>query len=202
MNLTGKTFCIFGLKGTGKSTLANLILTTFGMKALYYDTLFEAPSNAGYDIYQPQNRYSVTELEMVIRAIIPQKKTDLPKYRLVVIDEANRHCPPKPSPLPAAVADLNDQCRHYLMTAGFIARRPSQLNQDLTELADYIFIFRLTGINDIKYLNNTVSGLGEAVQKLEKHGFIQVNPDKSYTVMEPITPDEIWLSNAKQLIDR
>ena len=120
----------------------------------------------------------------------------------MVIDEANRHCPPKPSPLPAAVADLNDQCRHYLMTAGFIARRPSQLNQDLTELADYIFIFRLTGINDIKYLNNTVSGLGEAVQGLEKHGFIQVNPDKSYNIMEPITPDEIWLSNAKNLIDR
>lgn len=202
MDLTGKTFVILGLKGTGKSTLANLILNTYGASALYYDTLFEAPPESVFDIYQPINRYSVKELETVIRAIIPQNINQLPKYRLVIIDEANRHCPPKPQPLPAAIADLNDQCRHYLMSAGFIARRPVQLNQDLTELADYIFIFRLTGKSDIQYLENTVSGLGDAVKNLGKFEFIQVNPDKSFQHCEPITPDKIWTARAKNLIDR
>src|SRR3972149_3139704 len=202
MDLTGKTFVILGLKGTGKSTLANLILNNYGASALYYDTLFEAPPESGFDIYQPINRYSVKELETVIRAIIPQNVNQLPKYRLVIVDEANRHCPPKPSPLPAAIADLNDQCRHYLMSAGFIARRPVQLNQDLTELADYIFIFRLTGKSDIQYLENTVSGLGDAVKNLGKFEFIQVNPDKSFQLCEPITPDKNWAARAKNLIDR
>lgn len=202
MDLTGKTFCILGLKGTGKSTLANLILNTYGASALYYDTLFEAPPDSVFDVYQPNNRYSVRELETVINAIIPQNVNQLPKYRLVIIDEANRHCPPKPSPLPPAIADLNDQCRHYLMSAGFIARRPIQLNSDLMELADYIFIFRLTGKNDIQYLENTVTGLGEAVKSLGNHEFIQVNPDKSFQVCAPINPDKNWIGHAKRLINR
>ena len=202
MDLTGKTFTILGLKGTGKSTIANLVLNTFGEKALYYDTLYEAPENSIFDIWQPKNRYSVAELESVIKAIIPQKINELPKYRMVIIDEANRFCPPKPSPLPASIADLNDQCRHYLMSAGFIARRPVQLNQDLIELSDYIFVFRLTGKNDIQYLNNTVSGLGDTVAELDKFEFVLVNPDKSFSVCEPIKPDKNWLTRAKKLIER
>ena len=202
MELTGKTFCILGLKGTGKSTIANVILNTYGAKALYYDTLYEAPETSPFDIYQPKNRYSVAELETVIRSIVPQNVNLLPKYRMVIIDEANRFCLPKPSPLPAAIADLNDQCRHYLMSAGFIARRPSQLNQDLMELADYIFIFKLTGKNDIVYLNNTVTGLGDTVQALGHFEFVTVNPDKSFEVCEPVTPDKLWITKAKKLIDR
>lgn len=202
VDLTGKTFVIFGLKNTGKSTVANYILNTYGAEAIYYDTLYEAPEVSPFDIYQPKNRYSVIELETFIKAIIPQNINELPKYRMVIIDEANRHCPPKPSPLPASIADLNDQCRHYLMSAGFIARRPCQLNQDLTELADYMFIFRLTGKSDIQYLNNTVTGLGDAVQSLGNHEFILVNPDKSYQVCQPIQANKIWLDRAKKLTNR
>jgi DNA helicase HerA-like ATPase len=202
IDLAGKSFVILGLKGTGKSTLANLILNTYGEKAFLYDTLYESPELSPFDIYRPKNRYSVAELEAVIRAIVPENINQLPKYRLFVIDEANRFCPPYPSPLPASVADLNDQCRHYLMSAGFIARRPSQLNSNLIELADYTFVFRLTGKNDLVYLNNTVSGLGDAVATLGKYEFMQVNPDKSYEVCEPITPDKRWLERASALINR
>ena len=202
MDLTGKTFCIFGLKATGKSTLSDLILTTYGASALYYDTLSEAPAESPFDIYRPENRYSVAELESVIRSIVPQNINLLPRYRLIIIDETNRFCPSKPAPLPAAIADLNDQCRHYLMSAGFIARRPSQLNQDLTELADYLFIFRLTGKNDIQYLNNTVSALGDAVLALAPHEFITVNPDRSFEINEPIVPSALWLARAKKLTSR
>lgn len=202
MKLTGVTFCIFGLRKTGKSTFANSVLNTFGELALYYDTLYEAPEDSPFDIYQPKDRYSVAEVCSVIRAIIPESINALPKYRMLVIDEANRFFPPKPAPLPKEAADLNDQCRHYLMSAGFIARRPTQLNQDLTELADYLFIYRLTGKNDIQYLNNTATGLGDAVQQLKQHEFVLVNPDKTFEICNPIKPDKKWINKAKSLIDR
>lgn len=202
LDLSGKTWCSLGLKGTGKSTLANSFLNTYGSEALYYDTLHEAPVDSPFDIYQPSSRYSAAPLETVIKAITPKDATEIPKYRLFVIDEANRFCPPKPSPLPPSVADLNDQARHYLMSVGYIARRPSQLNSDLMELADYLFIFRLTGKGDQIYLNNTVGGLGDAVLHLPDFHFIIVFPDKHFTLAEPITPDKTWLQHSKRLINR
>ncbi len=202
IDLTGKTAAILGVKGSGKSTIANMLLNEYGSQALYYDTLLEAPPESVFDIYQPQNRYSVTELETVIANIIPESINQMPKYRMIVIDEANRFCPPKPAQLPPKIADLNDICRHYLMTAVFIARRPSQLNQDLTDLSDYIFIFRLTGKNDIKWLNDTSNGLGDTVLNLKKFEFVLVNPDKSFSVFPPIKPDKLWLAKAKKLTDR
>ncbi len=202
IDLEGKSFVILGLKGTGKSTLADKILNNYAEQAMYYDTLHEAPEDSPFDIYQPKDRYSVPELEAVIKAIVPLNASQLPKYRLFICDEANRFCPPKPASLPATVADLNDQCRHYLMSAGFIARRPSQLHQDLIELAAYLFIFRLTGKNDIKYLNNTVSGLGDAVVSLADFEFVTVNPDRSYFICNPIAPDKNWITKAKSLINR
>lgn len=202
IDLIGKSWCAFGLKGTGKSTLANKILNMYGEKAIYYDTLFEAPETAKFDIYRPKDRYNIEEFEAVLRAIIPQNINEIPKYRLVVIDETNRFAPSKPAAIPRALADLNDQTRHYLMSAGYIARKPSQLNNDLTELSDYLFIFRLTGKNDIIYLNATVTGLGDAVASLGRYEFIVVNPDRSFYVSEPIEPDKEWVENARKLIDR
>ncbi len=206
MDLTGKSWAEFGLKGSGKSTLTDNILTAYGTDALYYDTANESPKESNYYVYRPDSAYSVAELETVINAIKPAALPDggykVPKYKLFVIDEANRTCPSKPAPLPPAVADLNDQCRHYVISVGYIARRPSQLNQDLTELADYLFIFRLTGKNDIAYLNNTVTGLGDAVQRLAPFEFVTVYPDRHYSITPPVTPGALWLSKAKRITGR
>jgi len=202
IDLRGKAAVIFGLRGTGKSTLVNTILEVYGQKALYYDTVWEAPDTMTYDIYRPKNRYAVDEYESVIKAIIPTNINQIPKYRLFATDEANRFCPSKPAQLPSAVADLNDQCRHYLMTVIFIARRPSQLNQDLTELADYIFVFKLTGKNDLDYLKNLVTGLDDAVRSLGEHEFVVVNPDRSYAISNPVIPNPLWLSNAYKLLNK
>lgn len=196
INLHNKTFVCFGLRGSGKSTLLHHIGSSFGRKCLCYDTLGEVPPTAKYDSYTPYNKtYNTVELEVVIKAIVESRM-----YRLLLIDEANRYCPPKPIPLPPAVADLNDQCRHYNMGVGFIARRPVQLNQDLTELSDYMFIFHLKGKNDIKALENLSEGLGQAVLKCPQYHFILVYPDRSFKLMSPITPDKQWLSRAKSLI--
>ena len=181
--VTGKVVVIFGFRGTGKSVFARKLLAQFGAEAFYYDTLHESPPSAKYRFYKPIDRYSTPELEAIIKAVMESHA-----YRFAVIDEANRYCPSKPTPLPKAIADLNDWCRHqpYNMGAGFICRRPSQLNQDITELADYIVIFRLGGRADIKYLNEIADNLGDNVRLLKPYHFLLVKPDRTYVVCKPI----------------
>ena len=192
IDLHRKGFVIFGLRGEGKSTLANHIANSFKSKCLVYDTLNEVPDNAKYDAYVPKVRNNSAELELLIRNIKMSSQ-----YELLLIDEANRYCPSKPVPLPPEVADINDQLRHYNLAIGYIARRPCQLNQDLTELADYLFIFHLKGKADIAYLENLSQGLGKAVLACKPFYFIMVNPDRSYKLFQPIKPDKNWLSAAK-----
>jgi len=180
LDLSSKAFCIFGLPDGGKSTLAGYILSQYGAQAFVYDTLGEYPEQP-FDSYTPRGRYDAGELEAVIRPVMTGGK-----YSLIVIDEANRFCPSKPAPLPQTIADLNDWRAHYSLAAGFIARRPVQLNQDLTELAHYLFIFALKGRNDIAYLNDLAEGLGDAVSRLEKYHFVAVDPQRNYEVYPPV----------------
>ena len=193
IDIRNTTFAVFGLRGTGKSTFVDYIARQFKHKALVYDTLGEVPEKANYDSYTPVNRYNPAELGGVISSIIASKQ-----YRLFIIDEANRFCPSKPNPLPEWVADLNDQCRHYQIAVGYVARRLVQLNQDITELADYLFIFHLKGKGDIAYLEDISTGLGDAVLALPKYHFILVNPDRSFQTYSPIEADKTWLTRARQ----
>lgn len=192
IDLHRKGFVIFGLRGTGKSTFANHIGNSFGSKCLVYDTLNEVPIDSSYDSYTPKIRNNVAELELLIGSV-----RNSSQYELLMIDEANRYCPSKPSSLPPMVADINDQLRHYNLALGFIARRPCQLNQDITELSDYMFIFHLKGKADIAYLEDISQGLGKTVLACKPYYFIMVSPDRSYKLFEPIKPDSKWLSKAK-----
>ncbi len=178
LDLENKAFCIFGLPDSGKSTLASYILNQYAGAAFVYDTLNEYPDNP-FDSYSPKGRYDTAELEAVIRVAMK-------RYSLIVIDEANRFCPPKPIPLPQAVADLNDWRAHYGITVGYISRRPVQLNPDLTELCHYLFIFSLQGKNDIQYLNDLSAGLGDAVTQVPLYHFMVVDPLRHYQVYSPV----------------
>ena len=180
LDLTGKGFCIFGLPDSGKSTLANKILKDYRGSAFVYDTLTEYDEEP-YDSYIPEDRYDPAELEGITRNILASRR-----YSLFVIDEANRFCPSKPAPLPQAIADINDWRAHYEIGVGYIARRPVQLNQDLTELAHYLFIFNLKGKNDIQYLNDFSVGLGDAVFEIPAYHFMVVSPDRSYELYAPV----------------
>ena len=183
LNLKGKTGVIAGLKGSGKSNLADTIARTYGGQAIIYDTLGEYNEKAPYDLYRPNDRNSTAELEKVIRGVMRSRA-----YKLLVIDEAHRSCPPKPAPLPLAVRDLNDFCRHeqYDLSVLFITQRPVKLNQDITEQADYLFLFRLAGVNDQKYLNELSAGLGDAVPKLPLYHFYMCDQTRAYTLMAPV----------------
>lgn len=193
IELRRKAFAIFGLRGSGKSTLMDHLAGLFPAATLLYDTLGEAPNDAAYHVYHPKARNSAAELETVIAAI-----KDGRRFQLFLIDECNRFAPSKPAPLPEELADLNDQCRHYDLSVGYIARRPVQLNQDLTELSDYIFIFHLAGHSDIRYLDDMAAGLGQAVLGLKDFEFVVVLRDRSFYVSSPIQPSAKWLDAAQR----
>ena len=201
IKLKSKVFCCFGLRGTGKSTLVNSIATKYGKKAFLYDTLNESPTQSTYYSYTPVKRNSVAELERIVQLITPGDNSSSRKlpYSMFIIDEANRFCPTKPHPLPPIIADLNDQCRHYKLSVGFVARRPCQLNQDITELADYLFIFHLTGRRDIAYLNDISRDLGDAVSRLKGYNFVVVYPSREYQTVRAITPGQFWVERAERL---
>lgn len=184
LNLKSKRLCIFGLPGEGKSNLLAFIAAKYGSRAFIYDTMHEYPTNQPFDVYRPSDRYSVPELEKILKLVIKKKR-----YTLVALDEANRFAPSKPAPLPATLAEINDCCRHVEynnMTPVWIARRPTQLNQDLTELAHYLIIFNLKGKNDIDYLESFAAGLGETTFNLKPYHFVVVNQRREFKVYSPV----------------
>ena len=197
LDLTRKTWAVFGYKESGKSLLAKMIAEKYADKCLYYDTLHEVPVAAKFHSYPPKNRHSPLELESVIALLKANKR-----YRLFIIDEANRYCPPKPHPLPQGVADMNDWCRHpmFNLSIGYIARRPVQINTDLIELCDYLFVFQLGGKNDLKYLNDLRRGLGDAVQALPRFHYALVKPDRTWILCEPIKASKIFIGSDTQLL--
>jgi hypothetical protein len=175
-----KQGCIFGLPDSGKSTLANWLLSQYGTHALVFDTLNEFPDTP-FDRYVPANRGNVAEFENVIRRVMATRQ-----YDLFAVDESNRYMPSKPAPLPAAAQDLNDWRAHYGLGTLYLCRRPVQLNQDVTELSNYLILFKLDGKNDIDYLNGYCRGLGDATERLKPYHFIVYVKGQGFTLHKPI----------------
>lgn len=173
-----KRFCAFGLQESGKTHGIKHILKAFGSHAWVIDTNNEYQ---GFNRYLMQNKQptkeGVDEFNKALTLILETKKP-----LLIVIDEANTWIP-KHGPIPPALTILNDRNRHTAgkggigCAVGFICRRPTQLYTDLVELCQYIFCFKQTGKNTVRYLNDIAEGFGDAVKTLdfEEHHFIYFN---------------------------
>ena len=197
MDLASKGWCVFGLRGSGKSWFVKSVLESTP-DHLIYDPLRE---HAGYNKYTPTDRTSIDELETVIKGpvikgikVTEENKSMFPTRRvgetwrpeLFVIDEANRYIAPHPKPMPQSVADLVDYGRHWECSFGVVARRPVQFNSTLVELSDHVFLFNLPGKNDHAYLESLHSGLGDTVRNLPAHHFVAFSHGSEITVHSPI----------------
>lgn len=180
IDLSGKGFVILGLRGSGKSMLAHHLLMS-SEKHLVYDPHREY-SPSIYRRYAPTDRNSTPELDRLITDLVIPWRPDI-----FIIDEANRYA--GRGKLPGGMQDLVDNARHWGISYGCIARRPTQFSTDLVELSDYLFIFSLTGKNDHQYLNDLSRGLGDAVLDLPPFHFCVVNPQRRYTVHSPVALD-------------
>jgi hypothetical protein len=179
LDLTNKGWCVFGLRGSGKSWLVKHILDTTPNHRVY-DPLNE---HNGYKRYPPDDRASKDELnEYIQHVIIPTKP------KLFVIDEANKYVTPKPTPLVPGVADLNDFARHWGISTGYVCRRMTQFHTDIIELSNIVFIFRLPGKNDFAYMESLFDGLGTTVRNLPPHHFVTLEDGTKVTVHAPIKP--------------
>lgn len=183
IDLTNKRFTILGLQGSGKTELAKSFLRTTPDHRVY-DPLGTDPKHIDYVGFKriiPDNRNSVAELDYTVREIIIPTRP-----KLFVVDEANRYIAPKPTPLPPAIADLNDLSRHWGISWGLIARRPTQFHTDVIELCHYLFAFQLPGRNDRRFFDNIVPGLGHIIATLPQYHFVVIENLSTYHIHAPI----------------
>lgn len=189
MDLTAKRYAIIGPQGCGKTELSKYIARQFA-SAVIIDPLdeYDDMPEGTHQRYIPDNLHysdaSNREMDQVVKRLV----TNGPYARKVdlwMVDEATRFFP-RSKPLPNTVSWLNDTIRHTGLAWGIIARRLVQLNTDLTELCHYLFIFRLTGKNDLARADDIHQGLADIILSLPEYHFVSRDPYGKITVHEPI----------------
>jgi len=185
MELVGRTTAIYGLKGTGKSNFTQWLLSRPQYAGhLVYDLCRE---HDRLKRYLPEHRRgddAERELDTVVERMVTNQPRRL-RPEVVAVEEVSRFSGPNSQP-PESVYELVDLARHYGVGLVTIARRPAQVHTDLTELADNLIFFRLTGTNDRKKLNRMVDGLGDVVANLPDYHFARVTPDRRVFVHSPV----------------
>jgi hypothetical protein len=192
LELNKKSTGIFGLKHSGKSVLLHTIAKDYGRNIIVYDTLHEYPTTLNYNVYRPKT-HSKDELFSLLHEYTRNRKNNTPRIQLFAIDEANLYFPGGGKSLDPRAVEVNSIMRHppYEIGVIWVCRRPVELHPHITGLLDTMVIYQLSGANDIKFLNNTRIGLGDAVYELEKyHAIVRKGNDLSH--MNPVEVDIDW----------
>lgn len=172
IDIREKSFVIVGLKGSGKTELSKHILRTTE-NHMVYDPLNEY---AEYRNYVPTDRYDPHEASAFVEQIVLVQHPDL-----VIFDEMNSYTYPKPKRLRRGIAHLVDFSRHEGVSFGSITRRPSMLHTDIFETANYIFVFRLTGQNDLKKMRDIHGYLPDHIAELGDYEFVICDERRNIT---------------------
>ena len=172
--LEGKRWVIVGPNESGKSVLAMHIARSFA-SSLIVDPLDGYRALPGqHKKYHPQSvtgEAAQQEIDRVVRSLVMEGPR-VRKVDLWLVDEANRFFP-HGKPLRKHVAWLNDAYRHSGLSWGVICRRPVQLFTDMVELAQWQYFFRLTGRNDLQFVEDQHKGLAEVVGNLQPYHFVE-----------------------------
>ena len=186
--LEGKRWVICGPNESGKSVLAMHIARSFA-SSLIVDPLDGYRSlPAQHKKYHPRavtGEAAQQEIDRVVRSLVMESPTRR-KVDLWLVDEANRFFP-HGKPLLQHVAWLNDAFRHSGLSWGVVCRRPVQLFTDLIELSQWQYFFRLTGRNDLQFVEDLHKGLGEVVGNLKPFHFVERHASTGeWDVFEPV----------------
>jgi len=190
INLKSKTFVIAGLKNTGKTFLIkNAILNSIPNNVVYDLTgEYKGCKSAKY-IYNATNRQYSQELIAEVDNFM-EKMVNVKKPELVIFEEADNILP-NMRITSSALLHLNSTCRHFDnergIAVGYVTRRLPDLNSKIVEIADYVFLFQLSGKNDLIYLEQLKKGLSEAMPQIEQnHKFIILDGARNFSVHDAI----------------
>lgn len=184
---------IVGLQGSGKTVLAKSFIERYrkhGISTLVIDYQAEYDGK-GHTAYRVTDRTNPTdEVDRVLNALIIQpyneRRPRKERYGHLVCDETPRYFPNR-HPLPASMAQINDVGRHIGIAVTCIARRFSQVNTDLVELAHEIYLFRQSGVNDLRRCDDMRAGLANIVGSLPPHHYALLDMTTGdITVKKPV----------------
>ncbi len=174
-NLLG---CHFGKKGEGKTTLARAVVAGFprviilDVKAEYDDgTTLAYGRDAALELLEDAE--DRRRFRLALRRLPPEHALEVLEVCgafqdvLLVLDEAQRYC--SPSTMPPALDVLVNEGRHRAISQLYIARRPAEINRDVTANADYIAIYRTREPRDVEYLRAYVGTRADQVMSLPKY---------------------------------
>lgn len=192
IDLRNKQWLTLGKKNTGKSGFNHYLMSKIRGNYAVFD-----PGKEHFDykeddlIVNPsvlRGEEAINQLNDFVDFATDNREV----FDYIFVDEINRYHQ-KGGRLTGALGELVDMSAHYSegLGVGFIARRPTQVHTDLRELSDYLFVFRLTGVNDIRTLDEISSGLGERVANLEDYEFMIVHPNGDYEKHKPIDVSDL-----------
>lgn len=160
--LDNTIICIFGKKGSGKTTLARECAEDW-RKVVFIDVMGEYAAKHrcwGYEecvatIHKLCDkrafRISCTGIDPEEGGKLLEVCRNIPGV-LVVIEEAGLYC--SPSNLPPGVAELVYRGRHYGVSQIWVSQRPATVHRSVTSQADIVVSFRMHEERDVNYLRS------------------------------------------------
>ena len=171
LDLRQRISVVMGLHMTGKTYLTRWLAKKY--KSIAYDVYNDFEDVA--DVYIPEYNAgdkAQQEHDLFLNEVMNGKLKN--KYNMLIIDEATRYYINRHSLLTNQYRLINEY-RHYNLGVIFVTRRPSDITTSIIELARYLFIFRLTGRNDLNFLDDIKPHLSDIVSNLNEHEFYIVD---------------------------
>ena len=180
---TNKVTVVTGLPGTGKSRLIkNVILPRLaksGQGVVVVDPQMEYSGRGNIFVFRLTSYANASdEMEALIAFIMKNRGL----ISTVIVDESNVVFN-KLTLSPAAKKFVNT-LRHEGVDLIAIARRPTDINITISELARERYIFKSMGVNDIKRLNEIIEGLGDKAKALGPHDYLHVVNDTDVFIVK------------------
>jgi len=175
--LDNTILCLFGKKGSGKSTLSKEIAREWP-RVIVLDTMSEYTEADKYETAQgfrditellqakcDERRYklSLQEFDIMEGLTILELCWEIPDT-FIIIEEAGLYS--SPSQLPMPVANLVLRGRHKAISTLWTSQRPASLNRAITSQADVIIAFRQHEERDVHYLKSVLGDKAEELRDL------------------------------------
>ena len=180
---TNKVTVITGLPGTGKSHLIKSVILPKLAKSkkavVIVDPQMEYTGKGNVFVYRLSSyANAVEEVDALIAFILANKGA----IDTLIIDESNVVF--NKMTLSPAAKKLVNTLRHEGVDLIAIARRPTDINITISELARERYIFKTMGVNDIKRLNEIIEGLGDKAKDLGPHDYLHVVNDTDVFIVK------------------